>query len=89
MERPEVRRIVSEELDEVFPEKYCPHCKADTTMIKVEVWDENDSYVRYRCLNCLKLFTEELREVRGMVSMDNSTNTEALLDSSTYEGNDE
>ncbi len=63
MEYHEVRRIVNEELDEIFPEKYCPICKADTTMIMVECWSEEDRVVRYRCMNCLKLFTEELKEV--------------------------
>jgi len=64
MEDYEVRRIAREAVEEAMPEKPCPNCKADTTFIKVEVYQEGDSpfLTKWRCLNCLGLFTEELKE---------------------------
>ena len=41
----------------------CPKCKATTTMLRVCVEDTEEGIVKWRCLNCLGLFSEELKEV--------------------------
>jgi len=56
-----VERIVRRQLEGVFADRECPVCKGDTTMIKVSVWSDGDFRTKYRCMNCLTLFTEELQ----------------------------
>jgi len=68
----DIRRVVWEvlhqELKEICDEKKCPRCHTVTTMVKVWVEPpEGESelaqaIVKWRCLNCLGLFTEELKE---------------------------
>ena len=57
-----IRSMISEEvwgrLKEVVDTRECPKCKATTTMLRVCV-----DIVKWRCLNCLGLFSEELKEV--------------------------
>jgi len=46
--------------------KKCPKCGIESTMIKVAVTPkdpEEESQNKWRCLNCLGLFTEELKEI--------------------------
>lgn len=64
MQTYEVKRIATDVLKETIAQKDCPNCKAETTFIKVEVWPEaegEESSVKWRCLNCLKLFIERLQ----------------------------
>ena len=50
-----------------FEIRYCPVCKADITMIGFDYWSDEGEYEdRYRCLNCLHLFTEKLEPVTGI-----------------------
>ena len=56
-----------DERGEYFTLKHCPICKADITMIGFDYWpDEGESEDRFRCLNCLQLFTEKLEPVTGI-----------------------
>ena len=62
----EDRREVRKEIEKHLSEKECPTCDAGTTMVKVEVWpnaDELHIHTRWRCLNCLGIFTETLKPV--------------------------
>ncbi len=73
MDYNETRNMIREEvhrrLEDIQGWKVCPECKVYTTMAKVcvEPLDEeglgvSDTVIKWRCLNCLKLFTETLRE---------------------------
>ena len=64
MESYEMKRIAREALEQHITDKTCPKCKAETTFLRVSVWPEDDSpcLEKWRCLNCLTLFTEELKE---------------------------
>ena len=56
-----------DERGKYFTLKYCPICKADITMIGFNYWpDGGESEDRFRCLNCLHLFTEKLEPVTGI-----------------------
>lgn len=46
------------ELAGIFSSRKCPICNEECSMIKVIVEDKE----KWRCLNCLTLFTEELKE---------------------------
>ena len=70
MDLTDVKQIVREMLweyqQDTIDEKNCPNCKASCTMIRVSVLplENEEGYSnQWRCLNCLKLFTEELKEV--------------------------
>ena len=57
---------VREIIGRYISEKECPTCDAETTMIKVEVWPNAEGlYIpsRWRCLNCLEMFTETMKPV--------------------------
>ena len=43
--------------------KHCPHCGFPTTMVEVKCWFDGNDEVRYRCMNCLWLFTQEMTPV--------------------------
>ena len=72
MDYQEVKQIVRESLHQMFEDfrvqKECPKCGIQTTMLKVWVdpltdasaWPE--SIPKWRCLNCLGLFTETLKD---------------------------
>ena len=67
MDITDVKSIVREEQWEWeknhLDDKDCPGCKANCTMIRVLVMDdEGDCTNKWRCLNCLGLFTEGLKE---------------------------
>ena len=73
MDYQEIRNIVRGEvhlrLGDIQASKRCPECGTYTTMLKVyvelqgeEIPDLAESVVKWRCLNCLKLFTETLIE---------------------------
>lgn len=64
MDRYDVKDAVRDELAGIFKEKECPECKASTTFIKVDWCDENRCYEYWRCLKCLTLFEEEMKEVK-------------------------
>lgn len=53
---------------EHLDEKECPKCGRESTMIKVWVTPKNpeaDFIHKWRCLNCLGMFTEGLTEVEA------------------------
>lgn len=70
----EVRRLIEEvasrRLREERKQLKCLRCGKETTMVRVYVEDVEsgeefpEELVRWRCLNCLGLFSEELREVK-------------------------
>ena len=66
MDYRDIKSMVSEEvwerLKEVVDTRECPKCKATTTMLRVCVEDTEEEIVKWRCLNCLGLFSEELKE---------------------------
>lgn len=75
MEYHEVRQIAQEAswkfMKEFFDTKDCPVCKSSTTMLKVEVQSLEEDLeeelslpdVKWRCMNCMNLFTEKLEKV--------------------------
>lgn len=73
MDYTEVKRLVMEELyrtlQDLRDSKRCPKCGGVVTMLKVYVEDVKseeelaEDLVKWRCLNCLGLFGEELKEV--------------------------
>ena len=70
MDLAEVRSVVREILWEFqenhLDDKECPKCMASCTMVKVSVQpdDPEEKFVnKWRCLNCLGLFTEGLESV--------------------------
>ena len=52
-DRDEVNKVVHDEMRRRFRTGICPKCKADTVFIKFDVYLEEDSLRRSRCLNCL------------------------------------
>ena len=72
MDYAETRRLIDEifnrRLDELREFRKCPKCGKETSMVKFFVEDFEskeepaESIEKWRCLNCLGLFTEELRE---------------------------
>jgi len=43
--------------------KNCPSCQKECTMLKFSVTDKEGEYAnKWRCLNCLNVFTEILKE---------------------------
>lgn len=74
MDYTEVRRVVTGELFQTLRDvrdwKRCPKCSRTTTMVKVYVEDVEskeevaEDLIKWRCLNCLGLFSEELKEVK-------------------------
>lgn len=73
MEYQDVRQIVRETLHQALEDfraqKACPKCGTDTTMLKVYVEPPKDAsefaveIAKWRCLNCLGLFTEVMSPV--------------------------
>ena len=61
----DMRMVVKEELDERFPEKYCPECKQWHPMVKLEKYNDakQEYMVSFKCLCCSSEFVEELRKV--------------------------
>ena len=72
MDHTETRRLIEEIFNRRFSELRefgkCPKCGRETSMIKFFVEDFEskeelaETVEKWRCLNCLGLFTEELRE---------------------------
>lgn len=60
MEYREVVNVAREMLEDVVGVKECPVCGTDVTMLVVRSFCDN--VIRWRCLGCLKLFTEGLTE---------------------------
>lgn len=62
----EVRSIIRDVMwnweKENLAQKDCPMCQKECTMIKVSVPDDETSIKKWRCLNCLDLFTEILKK---------------------------
>ena len=73
MDASEVRILVRQMLwdweRDHLDDKDCPKCKASCTMVRVSVQPDNpkedeEAFVdKWRCLNCLGVFTEELKPV--------------------------
>jgi len=68
MDRGEVYDIVRGRLKDYFVFKECPVCGDNMIMVKFEVDIPEDTggtvlVDRFRCMGCLKVFGEELREV--------------------------
>ena len=63
------REQLREQLGEVQDERDCPVCSKRTTMLKVFVEDmeagEFREGIKWRCLNCLGLFSEKLVKEDG------------------------
>ena len=63
----QVRSLVREEfnrrIEERFPYRECPKCERYANMVKVFTEEGEEEVVKYRCLNCLTLFSERLEEV--------------------------
>jgi len=62
-----VREILWEWEQEHFDGKDCPKCRASCTMVRVSVMplegDREGFTNKWRCLNCLGVFTEELKSI--------------------------
>lgn len=61
-----VREQLHHSLEEVVDQKKCPKCGFYVTMLKVHVEPSAEVLAeivtKWRCLNCLGLFTEEFKE---------------------------
>ena len=55
----EIRKVMKHHFDI----RFCPKCKFHTQMLRFSVTpetEEGEHKTKYRCLNCLEVFTEEL-----------------------------
>lgn len=63
-----IRDLIHSEISEHYlDDKYCPICKADTTLLKINLASDTEfvkTRPRYRCMNCLTLFEVDLKEVK-------------------------
>jgi len=62
-ERRQVREMLWDWERDHLDGKECPKCKASCTMVRVSVMPNEEGINKWRCLNCLGLFTEELKEI--------------------------
>ncbi len=67
MDLSEVKSVVRDMLweweEDNLDGKECPTCKASCTMVRVSVVSYEGESNKWRCLNCLGLFTGKLEEV--------------------------
>jgi hypothetical protein len=58
-----VRDVIWDWEREHLDSKDCPICQKECTMVSVSVMDKEGEYTtKWRCLNCLRLFIETLKE---------------------------